>query len=227
MNYMSGIKVGEIIREIRMNKQMSQSQLARASNLSNEYISKIELGKVTNIGLETLGSIASALNVPLDSIIYGDEAPSIPQNKDKSVEFQKHFRFIPLLTGEVSAHLFTEALKEWHGEYLPISREIKNKNLVSWRIKAQSMEPSFFDNDCIVINLDYLDSDPDKLDDADIVAEINKGEIVLRNLKVFKDGTIELRSYNSKSKTIQLKNQKDLRIIGVVAGLHRDAIKRK
>src|SRR3990167_9743651 len=53
--------IGEKIKQLRKLLGMSQLDLAQKANLSNDYISKIEMGKVSNIGVEKLVSIAQAL----------------------------------------------------------------------------------------------------------------------------------------------------------------------
>ena len=57
--------MNENIRLLRKTKNMSQSKLARISGISGDYMNRIELGKVKNIGLEKLTNIAKALDVEL------------------------------------------------------------------------------------------------------------------------------------------------------------------
>jgi transcriptional regulator with XRE-family HTH domain len=53
--------LGEKLKSLREKSDLSQRALSRISGLSNDYISKIEAGKVTNIGLETLAKLAISL----------------------------------------------------------------------------------------------------------------------------------------------------------------------
>ena len=68
-------EVGERIREIRTAKGLSQAALARSAAISNDYMFKIEAGKVTNIGLEVISAIADALEVHPTVILYGTNIP--------------------------------------------------------------------------------------------------------------------------------------------------------
>ena len=66
------ITIGRNIREARKNKQWSQSNLSAATGISNTTISAYETGK-KEPGLVTLANIATALEVSLDQLYYGNE----------------------------------------------------------------------------------------------------------------------------------------------------------
>lgn len=59
------MKLNEAIRSHRERQNLSQQDLAEGAHLSLDYISKIELGKVKNVGVVTLGRIAKALGCRL------------------------------------------------------------------------------------------------------------------------------------------------------------------
>lgn len=65
------LKIGSRIREIRIQKSMSQADLASAANISLPHISDIELGK-TRMQLATFIRICEALQVSSDSLIRAD-----------------------------------------------------------------------------------------------------------------------------------------------------------
>jgi Predicted transcriptional regulator len=65
--------LGERIRDERERRKWAQSELARRSNLSGEYISKIELGKATNVGIETIEAIAGAFEMHPANLLYGND----------------------------------------------------------------------------------------------------------------------------------------------------------
>ncbi len=56
-------QLGDKVKKLRVARGLSQRKLAKLSDLSNDYISKIELGRATNVGLETLDKIAKALEI--------------------------------------------------------------------------------------------------------------------------------------------------------------------
>lgn len=63
--------IGTRIREIRKNKKMTQATLAELSGVEPSNISHIERA-ATKLSLPTLVSIANALNVTLDELVYGN-----------------------------------------------------------------------------------------------------------------------------------------------------------
>ena len=78
-------KIGARIREARLEKMMSQQDLAIAAHLSLPHISVIELGKA-KMQLSTFIRIAEALQVSTDDLLR----PNIPQvNTIYQSEFQE------------------------------------------------------------------------------------------------------------------------------------------
>lgn len=62
------VKIGEIIREKRLDKGLSQTELARMARIKQPDISKIESGKI-NITLETLLRLCKILDIKELSLI--------------------------------------------------------------------------------------------------------------------------------------------------------------
>lgn len=73
--------IGERIRIIREQKQLSQGDIEERTGLLRCYISRVENGH-TIPSLETLERFAGALDVPLYKLFYFDEEPS--QNQQSS-----------------------------------------------------------------------------------------------------------------------------------------------
>jgi len=61
-------KLGQNLKQIRVQKQMSQGDIARALGVDKGYISNIENGK-KNPTLLTLTRLAEALDVGVDDLI--------------------------------------------------------------------------------------------------------------------------------------------------------------
>lgn len=59
---------GQVIGLLRTQKNLSQKQLASRANLARSHLAMIENGR-KSASIETLWNIASALNMPLSSII--------------------------------------------------------------------------------------------------------------------------------------------------------------
>lgn len=63
--------IGNRLKNFRNLKNMSQSEVARAASISNEYVGKIEREEVKNIGTEVVEAIAKALEVHPSELLYG------------------------------------------------------------------------------------------------------------------------------------------------------------
>ena len=61
------LKYGQVIRKIRLEKNISQEMLADLSGLHRTYMSDVELGK-RNVSLENIDRIAKALEVSISDI---------------------------------------------------------------------------------------------------------------------------------------------------------------
>ena len=62
--------IGDNIRKIRQEKQMSMEELAKATSLSRYTIDKIEHSRIKDFRLSTLQKIATALTVDIIEIIH-------------------------------------------------------------------------------------------------------------------------------------------------------------
>ena len=61
------LKYGQVVRKIRLEKDISQETLADLSGLHRTYMSDVELGK-RNVSLENIDRIANALEVSISEI---------------------------------------------------------------------------------------------------------------------------------------------------------------
>lgn len=60
-------KIGEIIAEIRLDKAITQDELAKRAGISRSSLTAIENGK-SNFTVDTLIDIANALDIPMELI---------------------------------------------------------------------------------------------------------------------------------------------------------------
>jgi transcriptional regulator with XRE-family HTH domain len=67
MNKKLSSKFGEVIRELRKERSLSQEELADKADVHRTYIGMIERGE-KNITLENIQKLAKALNVSLKSV---------------------------------------------------------------------------------------------------------------------------------------------------------------
>ena len=61
--------LGSTVRALRVERDMSQSQIAKAANVARSYVSMIESGARTNIGTDTLARLAAALGLSAGAIL--------------------------------------------------------------------------------------------------------------------------------------------------------------
>lgn len=72
------IRLGESLRAYRIRKHMTQQELADKAGLGHKsWVSRIETGS-WKTRLETLVSLAAALNISLDRLVFGPRAWSEP-----------------------------------------------------------------------------------------------------------------------------------------------------
>jgi len=70
--------IGDRLRELRVEKKLSQGDVEKRTGLLRCYISRVENGH-TVPAIETLEKMARALEVPMYQLFYGcDEPPDIP-----------------------------------------------------------------------------------------------------------------------------------------------------
>jgi len=69
MNKSSENKLAQKVKKLREEKGLSQEKLARLADVSNNTIVNIEAGKQNNPTIETLKSIAKALEISVDELI--------------------------------------------------------------------------------------------------------------------------------------------------------------
>ena len=67
------IAIGKAVKTIRSKNDLSQTQLASASGLSVDYISKLETGKKRNPAFLTLYKLATGLGISMTDLISSIE----------------------------------------------------------------------------------------------------------------------------------------------------------
>lgn len=75
------INIGDNLRQLRRQQGITQEQLAEMSDVSLNFVSKIERKEKQNISVKTLLSLSSALNVDASALLKGSGAPSNRRRK--------------------------------------------------------------------------------------------------------------------------------------------------
>jgi transcriptional regulator with XRE-family HTH domain len=82
MSVMLMESIGQTVRRLRTNRQMTQQALAMAAGLSVSVVSQLEQGSNNDPRMSTLKALAKALDVTVDELVSppegegGDEAES-------------------------------------------------------------------------------------------------------------------------------------------------------
>ncbi|QNU67236.1 helix-turn-helix transcriptional regulator [Ruminiclostridium herbifermentans] len=99
------MKIGEQIKKIRKEKQLSQKEVSKRANISQNFLSEIENGK--SCGISTIESICSALGITL-SFLFKEEYEDMNYS----------------ITTDISSEL-----QEIGIEYIALAKEFKDKNI--------------------------------------------------------------------------------------------------
>lgn len=98
------MSIGSRIKSAREAKKLTQEELGLACGTTKQTIFKYETGVITNIPLDRLERIATALNVTPASLMgWESQAPSVPEIPG-AVSYTPALRRIPVL-GSISAGL--------------------------------------------------------------------------------------------------------------------------
>jgi transcriptional regulator with XRE-family HTH domain len=71
------LEVGEVIRTLRLRKNVSQAELAKMCKVNQSMISRLERGKVEDYSLARLCSIANILGMDVD-VVFSPPTASEP-----------------------------------------------------------------------------------------------------------------------------------------------------
>lgn len=65
--------IGKRIKELRLRKHISLSELAETADVAKSYLSNVERGIQSNPSIQFIEKIASSLGVSMSSLLYGDQ----------------------------------------------------------------------------------------------------------------------------------------------------------
>lgn len=65
------MKIGEIVKQQRLSKNLTLRDVERGTNISNAYLSQLENGKITSPGIKVLTDICSFLDLPFEKLVNG------------------------------------------------------------------------------------------------------------------------------------------------------------
>lgn len=92
--------IGEHLRYYRLQKGLSQEQLALISKVNTSYLGQIERG-IKNPSVHILNKIASGLEITFEQLVHGHEYENVPRTT-----------FVTILTKQELKQLMIEAVTE-------------------------------------------------------------------------------------------------------------------
>lgn len=80
------VTIGDRLRALREEKELSEGQIEDRTGLLRNYISRVENGHTTP-AIETLEKLAWALEIPLYRLFYdGEDPPNLPNLRGRKTE---------------------------------------------------------------------------------------------------------------------------------------------
>lgn len=235
------MNVGERMRAIRKQKQMSADELARKIGVSRSTIFRYEKGDIEKVPIEIVAKVADALDIKPEQLMglkpasIADSVHNIvtrlhPARQEKVYNYadnqlkeQQNEKVISLdderqKRQPILLHI-AGTVSAGTGEYLPdddTGDDIPFSGPVpdydfALRVNGDSMEPMFEDGQIIFVK---------KCDDCDVhsgqivIADLN-GEAFVKKIDIEPDG-VRLVSLNPKYKPILVKSFDDFAIQGIV-----------
>jgi transcriptional regulator with XRE-family HTH domain len=102
--------LGTRIRERRHQQHITQERLADMSDMTVNYLSKIERGVVTNISADKLSKMAAALDTSMDNLLNGRESQSSQNPRPNQNVLEKMLDQLPAQQAEQYAKAFINIL---------------------------------------------------------------------------------------------------------------------
>jgi phage repressor protein C with HTH and peptisase S24 domain len=182
--------VGTNIRSLRKEKGITLNQLAAEIGSDVGNLSRVERD-LQNYTDALVNKIAQALDVPVAALFAADDAHRKALMSFKTVpivfyeEGDPGFVQIPKVTLKLSAgiHGFKTEPESYDGSTLSVHQDWLQRNnfsrdsLIAIRVKGESMEPTLYENDLVVVNT------ADKsMVDGQVYALNYEGEAVVKRL---------------------------------------------
>ena len=174
-------KIGLRIKELRMERGISQNQLAKKAGISQAGLSAIE-STTKNPSMQTLQLLANALDVPVAQLT-GD-MPASFDNVSSLIPSSAGGIRIPVL-GDVAAGIPIEAITDIIDyEEIPVSMA-KSGDYFGLRVKGKSMEPQILEGDVVIVRKQH---DVESNDIA--VVLVNGDSATVKRVKKREDGIV-------------------------------------
>lgn len=204
---MMGLKeIAENIKTMRMSRNMTQRDLAKALGVSSSTIAMYETAR-REPDIETMEALADTFNVPLSSIT-GNNKPTLPSGLILISDLHRHR--IPVL-GSMAA-----GEPVYDPEFPDVVVDGPLDADFALRVHGDSMQPGYLDGDLV-----FLRSVPDVPHNGSICAVSVDNEAALKHVFRYADHVL-LTSDNQQYEPMQYSfAEHDIRILGVPVGFLR------
>ena len=192
------MNIGQRLKYIRESKGISRRELAKMMGKDEvsfeQYLYKLESGKILNPGIELVESISKALGISPKDLLEKQE-----EHGDIETVFA-----IPIVDVKAGAGnpLYAE-------EYIYVNDIIPSRYLSAIKIKGDSMEPIIKDGEYVIIDT----SSKDIINGKIYVISDKDGGLLVRRIYKLNDGFFRLLPENETYKSQDVKAS-DIRIIG-------------
>lgn len=123
---MDAKQIGEVIKEARKNKKLTQAQLGKMLSVTKKAISDYELAKINVIPFEKRAKLSSVLNIPVSELLYdNDKMACISTNE--AVDELRGNRLIKAVNAELKEWLCSGDTDYLHKAMAVIRAEIDNE----------------------------------------------------------------------------------------------------
>ena len=139
--------IGERLKRLRTEREMSGYALAVAAGLTPTQVKTIEDGGNRNPGVTVIRKLADALGVSLDELF----GRSLPASAGQNHDAPRPESTVPVPLVAIAAGGPPIAFEEIPGETYSILRHLYQKNRYVIKIVGDSMYPTFWDNDLLLV----------------------------------------------------------------------------
>ena len=197
------MNMGERIKQLRLQKGLTQEELGKYIGVQKSAIRKYEKGSVTNLKRSSIETLAKLFNVTPSYLMCIDDDNNFENNMIDNK------RVFPLL-GSVKAG-YDYLARENIISYISIDKKISDpENYFALKVVGDSMQPILYEDDIIVV---HKQSDVESGQIAIVLVDGEEGTVK----KVIKyDNYIELVAFNSYYPPRKLSKNDNFKIIGKV-----------
>ena len=157
------MKVGELLKKLRIEKDLSLDDVAKQLGLARQTLYKYETGLITNVPLTRIEELAKIYNVTPGYIMGWEDSVEVLGYADISYQYP----FIESIAA--GSPLTIEAIVNAPTITLPnylLGKYANNKNIMIMKVNGSSMDRLFPDGSLIAVLRNY---DVENLNNGDIV----------------------------------------------------------